>query len=58
MRSNTFGNHAEELLQANCESDQLKLNLYRERGGIYAETPSDLLNACSVCGSSRGRVRS
>jgi len=34
---NLFGNYAEEFLQANCESDQLKLNLYRERGGLMVK---------------------
>jgi hypothetical protein len=57
MRCNPYGTYAEEFLQAKCESDQVKLNLYNERGEIYAETLSDLLNTSSVCRSSRHRIR-
>jgi hypothetical protein len=28
MRCNQLGNHAEDFLQAQCELDQLKFNLY------------------------------
>jgi hypothetical protein len=57
MRCNRFGNHAEEFLQAKYASGPPELNLYSERGGIYAETRSDLLDTCFACRSSRHRIR-